>query len=182
MGFCMFGNAALAADRVIARHGKHRVAIVDFDVHHGNGTQHLLEDRSDVMFISIHEHPWYMYPGTGLENEKGTGAGTGFTLNFPVFPKAGDDVYKTTFVQQIIPALNRFSPQFLIISAGFDAALLDPLANIELSIDTFRWMAIQLKAVAEKHAEGRIVFILEGGYHLESLAAGALACIETLLA
>ncbi|MEE9212001.1 MAG: histone deacetylase, partial [Phycisphaeraceae bacterium] len=170
MGFCIFNNVAIAAEHLIREHGLERVAIIDFDVHHGNGTQHIFEDRADVLYISIHEHPQHLYPGTGFASETGRGPGEGTTINLPVLPGAGDDVYRRLFRQRVIPALDDFSPQVLLISAGFDACKDDPLAHVELSAEGFGWMTQQLRDAAERHCGGRLISMLEGGYDLRSLA------------
>ena len=170
MGFCLFNHIVIAADDLIAERGYERVAIVDFDVHHGNGTQHMLEHRSDVLFISMHEHPYYLFPGTGFAHEQGVGDGEGFTLNIPLEPGAGDDRYRQVMQEQILPALEQFEPQFMIVSAGFDAAMTDPLAHMCVTPTGFEWITRQLKAVAQKYCQGKMVCSLEGGYELEALA------------
>jgi acetoin utilization deacetylase AcuC-like enzyme len=181
MGFCLFCNAAIAADYAIARHGLDRVAIVDFDVHHGNGTQHLLERRGDVLFVSLHEHPAYLYPGTGFAWERGEGEGMGATLNLPMPPRSGDDAYVRAMEQHVVPALTTFGPQLLIISAGFDAALDDPLAHQEVTAAGFRRMTGLLCEAAEQCCEGRLVSVLEGGYDLPSLVGGVEAHLDVLM-
>jgi acetoin utilization deacetylase AcuC-like enzyme len=170
MGFCMFNNVAVAAEYLIAERGLKRVAIVDFDVHHGNGTQHIFEDRGDVYFISIHEDPRMLYPGTGFAGERGTGRGEGTTLNLPMPPHAGDAAYREAFDRRVIPELEHFAPQFVLVSAGFDALAGDPLAHIELSYAGIEWISRQLVNVAEHHCDGRLVSVLEGGYDLKLLS------------
>ena len=182
MGFCLFANAALAADAAIVDHGLERVAVVDFDVHHGNGTQHLLEDRGDVLFVSVHQHPDSCYPGTGYAHEQGRGTGAGFTLNVPLPAGSGDEAYAEAFADRVIPRLDAFAPQLLVISAGFDAAAADPLAQMEVSTAGFAAMTGALLAVAERHAGGRVVSVLEGGYDLGALGAGVMTHVEALLA
>lgn len=181
MGFCLYGNVALAAESLIADHGLERVAIIDFDVHHGNGTQHLLEDRSDVLFVSVHQSPASCYPGTGSASETGTGAGQGFTLNVPMEPGGGDAEYFKVFDEIIVPRLDEFAPQFLLISAGFDAAAADPLAQMSVSTSGFAGMTQRLLGVASRHAAGRVVSVLEGGYDLDALSAGVAAHVGLLL-
>lgn len=171
MGFCLFSNIALAADHLIRDHGLERVAIVDFDVHHGNGTQHLLEERGDILFASVHEHPKFQFPGTGYAHETGTGDGAGKTVNVPLLPGTGDDQAEEAFVQTILPALDAFEPQFLLISAGFDAHFKDPLGGLEWTNAGFIRIAEQLVDVARRHAGGRIVTVLEGGYDLDALGS-----------
>jgi acetoin utilization deacetylase AcuC-like enzyme len=169
MGFCLFNNVALAAQHLVVQYGFERVAIVDFDVHHGNGTQHMFEERSDVLFISLHEHPAYQYPGTGFAWEKGKGAGEGFTINIPLQPQAGDREYRHAFLDSVLPALDRYRPQFLLLSAGFDASEHDPMGHMRVTAEGFGWMTRQLKAASERHCGGRLVSVLEGGYDLRSL-------------
>ncbi len=181
MGFCLFNNVAIAAEYLIRHHHLARVAIVDFDVHHGNGTQHVFEQRQDVLFISVHEAPQYLYPGTGYSYECGVGEGKGFTLNVPLPPGCGDDQYRQAFTDSVIPKLDQFKPQVIIISAGFDASCGDPLAHMDVTPQGFAWMTRQIREIAMRHAEGRIVSSLEGGYNLRSLAAGVVAHVETLL-
>lgn len=181
MGFCLYNNVAIAAEHLIRQHKLTRVAVVDFDVHHGNGTQHLFERRSDVLFISVHQHPATLYPGTGFAEERGEGAGLGYTLNVPLAPHGGDDVYRKAFEEKILPKLDDFRPEALLVSAGFDAARDDPLAQMRVSADGFEWMAQELNKAAAKHAGGRCVMLLEGGYDLPSLAAGVQRCVKVLL-
>ncbi len=181
MGFCLFNNVALIAEHLIQRHGLVRVAIVDFDVHHGNGTQHTFEARRDVLFISIHEDPRYLYPGMGFADETGRGEGEGYTLNLPMPPRSGDRDYKTAFEQKLIPRLTDYKPQALLVSAGFDAAAADPLAHIELSAACFAWMTRQLTAVAAEHGRGRMICTLEGGYDLAAVSDGVAAVLNVLL-
>jgi len=181
MGFCLFGNVAIAAEYMIVQHDLERVAIVDFDVHHGNGTQHLFEERADVLFISLHQHPRTLYPGTGFEHERGRGKGEGYTLNIPLMPRGNDAVYDKAFKEKVIPALNEYKPQALIVSAGFDAATADPLAQMDVSTQGFETISKQLCDAADRLCDGRIVACLEGGYDLEALAEGVERLVRTLL-
>ncbi len=180
MGFCLFNNVALAADHLVRDHGLERVAVVDFDVHHGNGTQHLLEHRDDVLFISLHQEPITLFPGTGYANERGKGPGLGYTLNIPLPPGSGDIEYRQAFESQVIPKLDEYRPQFLLISAGFDAAVEDPLAEMEVTTEGFDWMTRQLLAVASRHCDNRVVSVLEGGYQLEALARVVAVHVQAL--
>jgi acetoin utilization deacetylase AcuC-like enzyme len=169
MGFCLFNNIAIAARYLQQVHGVGKIAIVDFDVHHGNGTQAVFESDPTVLFISLHQDPRTCYPGSGYGWEKGVDHGLGTTLNIPFDPGTGDDEYAAAMQAQVIPALDAFAPEILLISAGFDAHLDDPLAQIQLSEDAFESMTRDLVAVANRHCGGKIVSLLEGGYHLRAL-------------
>lgn len=168
MGFCLFNNIAIAAADLIEHGGLKRVAIIDWDIHHGNGTDHAFADSPEVLFVSLHQYPHY--PGTGSADSTGTGKGRGFTMNLPMEAGAGPDEYLAAFDDRIIPALHDFRPQFVLISAGFDAHRDDPLAQINLESDTYAEMTTRLRDVAARHCDGRIVSILEGGYDLTALA------------
>lgn len=181
MGFCLFNNVAIAAEYLITARGLQRVAIVDFDVHHGNGTQHLFEERGDILYVSLHEHPACLYPGTGYEREMGVGAGYGFTLNIPLAPGSGDEAYQRAFEGKVVPALERFEPEALLVSAGFDAADGDPLAHMRVSTEGFAWMSRALVSAAERLCGGRLVSTLEGGYDLTRLAQGVTAHVRALV-
>ncbi len=181
MGFCLLNNIALAAAHLIEHHGLSRVLILDWDVHHGNGTQHIFDPDPQVLFISLHGHPDVLYPGTGHAKERGVGEGEGFTLNVPIMPGAGDEAYRRAFDESIEPQVDRFKPQFVLISAGFDAHRLDPLAPIQLETESFGWMTERALEMAKRHGQGRLVSVLEGGYHLESLAASAVLHVSKLL-
>jgi len=181
MGFCIFNNIAIAAEHLIRRHHLARVAIVDFDVHHGNGTQHAFEDRDDVLYISLHQHPRCCYPGTGFETETGVGRGQGFTLNIPLYPNSEDPAYRQAFAEKVIPRLDEFKPQFLLLSAGFDATRKEKIAHMSLDPDSFEWMTRDLVKIAEKHCNGRLVSALEGGYALEVLGQCAVHHVRGLM-
>lgn len=181
MGFCLFNNVAVAAEHLIHHHRLDRVAIMDFDVHHGNGTQHSFEERNDILFVSTHEDPAHLYPGTGYKIETGKGMGEGFTLNIAMTPGGGDDEYQRVFEDQVLPRLNDFQPQFLLISAGFDAADQDPLAHMQMTPDGFTWIARELKQIAAKHCNGRYVATLEGGYDLQRLSESVVAMVEIMM-
>jgi acetoin utilization deacetylase AcuC-like enzyme len=174
MGFCFFNNVAVGARYLQEKFGLQRIAIVDWDVHHGNGTQHLFEADPTVLYISLHEDPAHCYPGTGLKNEKGTGAGYGFTLNYPFPPRSGDFEYMQVIESEIIPALTDFKPDFLLISAGFDAHADDPLAHMRLSREGYIRMGQALATFAQESCQNRLITVLEGGYNLEVLAD----CVE----
>lgn len=174
LGFCFFNNVALAAVYLLENFGLQRVAIVDWDVHHGNGTQHLFETDPRVFYLSLHEDPESCYPGTGFHQESGKGPGRGFTLNLPLPRGSGDEVYLKALKEEGLPRLRRFSPEFLLISAGFDAHRDDPLAHMELSREGYVAMGRLVLQLAQEHAGGRLVTVLEGGYNLQVLAD----CVE----
>jgi acetoin utilization deacetylase AcuC-like enzyme len=169
MGFCLFSNLAIAARYIQKVYNVGRLAIVDFDVHHGNGTQAALEADSSIYFISLHQHPRTCYPGTGNEWEVGRGAGAGYTLNIPFEPGAGDADYLEAMEEKVLPELDRFRPDVLLIDAGFDAHADDPLAQIDLSEEGFERMTRMLVKAAQRHCGGRVVSALEGGYNLRAL-------------
>ena len=181
MGFCLYNNIAITAQYLIQEHGLERIAIMDFDVHHGNGTQHLFEDRSDVLFVSTHEDPNNQFPGSGFSDEQGIGAGKGYTLNIPMSAGSDDSAFEKVFTKQVIPKIRDYKPQFLLISAGFDAAVNDPLGHLCVSTDGFAMITKQLVEVAKEVCDGRIVSILEGGYDLDSLTEGLRVHLEVLL-
>ncbi|HEX6903612.1 MAG TPA: histone deacetylase [Thermoanaerobaculia bacterium] len=178
MGFCFFNNAAVAAEHLRRRHGVSRVAIFDFDVHHGNGTQHIFEDRADVFYASTHQYPFY--PGTGAAGERGIGEGQGFTLNVPLPAGTGDEGYAEAIQGAVIPALREFSPEVLIISAGFDAWQRDPLGGMRVTEEGFRSWGEWLRDLAAEVSGGRVLAVLEGGYDLASLPRLVAANLEGL--
>lgn len=169
MGFCLFSNIAIGARYLQSKFGITKVAIVDFDVHHGNGTQDVFDADPSVLFVSMHQHPRTCYPGTGYDWEMGTAAGRGLTLNLPLQAGAGDEEYLAALREKVIPAVDAFAPEVLMISAGFDGHADDPLASVELSEEGFAQITRELVALAEKHCGGRIVSVLEGGYNLRAL-------------
>jgi acetoin utilization deacetylase AcuC-like enzyme len=179
MGFCLFNNAAIAARHLQQKHGLRRIAILDWDVHHGNGTQHVFEEDGSVFFASLHQFPHY--PGTGAATERGRGAGAGTTLNLPQAAGSGDREWIGALEDAALPALLDFAPEFLIVSAGFDAHAEDPLSATELSIDGFRLLSERAVELARRACGGRLVSCLEGGYHLDALAHSAAAHVEVLL-
>ena len=178
MGFCIFNNVAVAAAWLLEEAGSERVAIVDWDIHHGNGTERIFVEDPRVLYVSIHQYPHY--PGTGHEQMTGRGKGSGYTLNIPVGAGAGHDRYMDIFDKKVVPALDGFGPDFLLISAGFDGHADDPLSSGMLTNDSFAEMTRALKGVAERHSGGRIVSFLEGGYDLEALAGSVEAHISVL--
>ncbi|UVD57629.1 histone deacetylase family protein [Rhizobium sp. Pop5] len=168
MGFCFFNNAAIAARHAQKAHGAERVAIVDWDVHHGNGTQDIFWDDASVLFCSTHQMP--LYPGTGAKEEKGK---HNTIVNAPLSPNVGSDHFREAFKSRVLPALDDFRPDLIIISAGFDAHHRDPLAQINLTGEDFDWATGRVLELADRHAKNRVVSLLEGGYDLEGLAESA---------
>jgi acetoin utilization deacetylase AcuC-like enzyme len=179
MGFCLFNNVAIAARYALAEGGLDRVFIVDFDVHHGNGTQDEFEVDPAVMYVSTHQYPHY--PGTGHWNETGHGDGAGGIVNVPLAGGVGDEGFARIFQEVVGPAAWRFQPQLILVSAGYDAHWDDPLAYMQLSVGGYAAIAQALKDLAEELCEGRLVFTLEGGYHLEALAYSILNTFSVLL-
>ena len=180
MGFCFFNHIAVAARHLVKTRGLERVAIVDWDVHHGNGTQHTFDESPNVFFCSIHQSPHY--PGTGAAIERGTGAGEGTTLNVPVMAGQTDDDYLRIMQQSVGPALETFEPQFILVSAGFDAHAADPLGDMRISTAGFRQLTDLICEWAHQWCDGRCVSLLEGGYDLEATSASIGAHLEGLLA
>jgi acetoin utilization deacetylase AcuC-like enzyme len=166
-GFCIFNNIAIAAKYLQNKYSIKKIAIIDWDVHHGNGTQHSFEKDDTVLYISLHQFPHY--PGTGSKHETGKSKGKGFTLNFPMPAGSGDREYLDIFNMEIIPALISFKPEVILISAGFDAHKSDPLSSIKLSTETYGTFTKMLIDVADTFSEGRIIGLLEGGYNLNIL-------------
>ncbi len=179
MGFCLFNNIAVAAQWAIRQQGLKRVAVVDFDVHHGNGTQEIFEERPDVLYLSTHQHP--LYPGTGMWEEQGVGKGKSATVNFPIGPGKGNGFYLSLFDEFAIPILARFHPQAILVSAGYDAHRDDPLANMNLDEAGFGELAARLNRLARETCGGRILYVLEGGYNLQALSSSVRRTIEVTL-
>lgn len=174
MGFCLFNSIAVAAAHALAAFGLQRVAIVDFDVHHGNGTQDIFANDARVMYVSSHQSP--LYPGTGRSNEHGVGN----IENAELPPGSGSEAFRAAWTKSLLPSLEHYSPQLLLVSAGFDAHRLDPLADLNLEAGDYAWLTAELVALAERHAQGRIVSMLEGGYSLTALRECTLAHVGAL--
>ncbi len=179
MGFCLFNNIALGARHAQAVHGVAKVAIVDWDVHHGNGTQDIFYEDGSVLFASTHQSPWY--PFTGHAEETGEGAGKHTTLNFPMPAGTGMARFTEIFETRLLPALSAFRPDLVMISAGFDSRQGDPLGRFQLTDANFATLTQWLRQVADDHCQGRLISVLEGGYHLEGLASAVTAHVRALL-
>ncbi len=179
MGFCLINNIAVAAERALALPGVRRVAIFDYDVHHGNGTQEIFENRGDVLYLSVHQHP--LYPGTGAFRESGVGEGRGCTVNFPAPPGMGNHFYAAMMDELVTPILIQYEPDLVLASAGFDAHHADPLASMDLDTQGYRYIASRLNSVAARVCGGKIVYVLEGGYDLNALEHSVMATLQTTL-
>jgi len=179
MGFCLFNNVAIAARYALDQHGLDRVLIADFDVHHGNGTQEVFYHDSRVLYFSTHQYPHY--PGTGYWREIGEGEGEGYTVNVPLPAGVGDEGYERIFGEILRPLAERYRPQLILVSAGYDAHWADPLAAMRLSITGYAQLARALRSLADELCQGRLVFTLEGGYNLEVLSHSILATFRVLL-
>ena len=175
MGFCLFNSIAVAAAHALAAHGLERVAILDFDVHHGNGSQDIFQREPRVLFLSSHQSP--LYPGTGAAGETGVGN----ILNVPLPPMSGGEALRAAWSERLLPAAAAFAPQLVLVSAGFDAHRLDPLAQMQVEAEDFRWLGAQIAALARATAAGRVVSLLEGGYSLEALRECSVAYLSGLL-
>lgn len=178
MGFCLLNNVAVAAAHARAR-GVERIAVIDWDVHHGNGTQEIFWGDPNVLYVSTHQSPFY--PGTGEADEIGVGHGEGYTVNVPLAAGGGDAVYASAFERVVLPVVESYAPDLVLVSAGFDASARDPLAQMQLSSNAFRWMSRELSRLATRSAKGRMALVLEGGYDLVALEAGLRGAIEGML-
>jgi acetoin utilization deacetylase AcuC-like enzyme len=175
-GFCLFNNVVVGARHAQAKHGVRRVAIVDFDVHHGNGTQAIAETDPSLFYGSTHQYPFY--PGTGSAREQGI---DGNVVNVPLAAGSGGEEFRMAWADRILPALDRFAPELLIVSAGFDAHRRDPLAQLNLEVEDYAWLTRELLALSDRHCPGRLVSALEGGYDLQALAASTAAHVKVLM-
>jgi acetoin utilization deacetylase AcuC-like enzyme len=179
MGFCIFNNVAIAASYALKKHGLKRVAVIDFDVHHGNGTQEAFVNDPAVLYVSTHQYPHY--PGSGGIGETGRGQAAGTKVNIPLPRGCGDAEYQRVFEQIIIPVVKRFHPGLILVSAGYDPHWADGLAEMRVTVKGFAWMVSTIKALADELCEGRLVLGLEGGYNLEALAYSVKATFDVLL-
>jgi acetoin utilization deacetylase AcuC-like enzyme len=182
MGFCLFNNVALAVHHAQKNHHLSRVLIVDWDTHHGNGTQEIFYENPEVMFLSIHRYGSGFYPGTGGADETGLGRGAGFTLNVPIRLGTSRKEYLGHFSKGLEKAANKIRPELVLISAGFDAHALDPIGPLGLEEEDYATLTRMVRQVAQTYAGGRVVSSLEGGYHLTALAGSVQAHLEELLA
>jgi acetoin utilization deacetylase AcuC-like enzyme len=180
MGFCLYNNIAVAAAHARARFGLERILILDWDVHYGNGTQQIFAAERGVLFASIHQSP--LYPGGGATHEVGQEAGRGFTINLPLPAGCGDGDYAAAFDRLLLPIAARYRPQLVLVSAGFDAHAADPLGGMELTAEGFAALTARARRIAEQHAQGRLLLLLEGGYDLHGLASSVHACLAQLVA
>ena len=178
MGFCLFNNIAILARYLQGQHGLDKILILDWDVHHGNGTQHTFEEDPSVLYVSLHQYPFY--PGTGAASETGIGCGKGATLNCPMPAGSGDEDYCAAFREKILPKIGEFKPEAVLISAGFDAHAQDPLAHIQLSTGFFAWLSERMMETADKFSAGRLISLLEGGYNLKVLPECVASHLEVL--
>ena len=179
MGFCFFNNVAIVTRYLQRRHGVNRILIVDWDVHHGNGTQHSFYSDASVLFFSTHQYPHY--PGTGLASERGDPPAEGLTINVPMRAGQGDEEYQEIFQRVLVPAADRFRPDFVLISAGFDAHRDDPLASMDLTDEGYGKLTCVVASIARRHCHGRILSFLEGGYNLLALAASVESHVRVLM-
>jgi len=181
MGFCLFNNVAVACRYLQKKHGLARILILDWDVHHGNGTQHSFECDNTVLYCSLHQHPATLYPGTGWPDEIGKGLGRGMTLNLTLEPGAGDKECLELFRENFIPAAQVFLPQFILISAGFDGHVRDPLAQLNITNRGYRTLCRETKSLAQQYCSGKMLSLLEGGYELEALSQCVAEHVDVLI-
>lgn len=181
MGFCLLNNIAITARVAQRQWGLGKIMILDWDVHHGNGTQEIFEKDPSVFYVSIHEHPTFIFPGTGRRWERGSGPGSGYSMNIPLPPGAGDGEYIHSMESHVIPAIKEFAPELILISAGFDAHNQDPISDMTVTEEGFRKLTALTLEASRDYSSGKVVSILEGGYHLEALKASVRMHLEELI-
>ena len=181
MGFCLFNNVAVVCHYLQKHHGVKRIVILDWDVHHGNGTQHIFEADRTVFYCSLHQHPATCYPGTGWAEETGIDDGIGYTMNLPLEPGSHDEQWMDLFRGKFMECARRFKPDFVLVSAGFDGHQEDPLAQMNLTEMAYSEMTRELKQLAQTHCQGRMLSVLEGGYHLEALGRCVSRHVQSLM-
>jgi acetoin utilization deacetylase AcuC-like enzyme len=179
MGFCLFNNVAVAAAYALEKSDCKKVLIVDWDLHHGNGTMHSFYNREDVLYFSTHQYPYY--PGTGALQDVGSGEGEGYTVNVPLGPGMGDVEYRAIFRQILAPVTSRYAPDLILVSTGFDTYHADPLGGMKMTAEGYGMLTAELLEMAGKSAKGRLVLMLEGGYNLEGLSQGVGFCLKAML-
>ncbi len=179
-GFCIFNNVAIAAKYAIEKRNLKRIAIIDIDAHHGNGTQEIFYKTNQVLYMSFHQDPMTLYPGTGFPNEIGVGEGKGYNVNMPLPPTASEQHYLRVFREIVTPILYDYAPEFILVSVGFDAHFYDPLSNLHLTSQGYGKLALNIKKIANEVSHGRVLFVLEGGYHPNALSDSAVNTITVL--
>lgn len=179
-GFCYFNNLAIMVERMKREFRLRRIFVVDWDAHHGNGSQDIFYDDPNVLYMSLHQHPLTLYPGTGFVHEIGSGRGEGYTVNVPMQPESGDEEYAGVMRELFVPLSEQFKPELFVVSAGFDAHTDDPLTQLQLSALAYGWLTRFAVEQAERLCKGRVVFVLEGGYNLEALSEGATNLVRAL--
>ena len=180
-GFCYFNNLAIMIERLKRDFKLRRIFVLDFDAHHGNGTQDIFYEDPSVLYMSLHQDPFTLYPGTGFVDEVGSGEGEGYTVNVPLPPGSGDAEYSSAMQELFVPLTEQFKPEFIAVSAGFDAHIHDPLTQLELSTLAYGWLAHLVVEQAGKLCGGRAMFVLEGGYALDALAGGVLNVVKAMI-
>lgn len=178
MGFCLFNNIGVGAKYALDKKGYERVMIIDWDVHHGNGTQNIFYDDPSVFYFSVHQSP--CYPGTGFSEERGLGKGKGYTKNVPLPPRSGDKEYLDIFEKYLAPAADKYKPDLILVSAGFDAHIDDPMADMNVTSKGFEKMASEVYSIADKHCDGKLAMVLEGGYNPRALSYSVKKVLEVM--
>jgi acetoin utilization deacetylase AcuC-like enzyme len=180
-GFCFINNIAVAANHLVQSCGLNRVMIIDYDAHHGNGTQNAFYSSNQVLYVGLHQDGRTLFPGSGFSNEMGTGQGLGYTVNLPMYPGAGDVSYELVFTEVIEPLADVFKPEFILVSVGFDCHYQDPLTSLGLTTSGIAMMNERIKKIAANHASERLTYFLEGGYNLDAMGMGSLNVLEELM-